>query len=133
MAKKKAQKNKPKGKPNGHLKRSKGPRQPALPGMEDRAITELQDAALSYAEDRDKRMVLTKREVESKSLVLGIMKKHGKTHYAHGNVIVDLVPEDVKVKVTILAEGEEAPAPKSKQTDFTTDQMAGEESAPQPD
>lgn len=119
MAKKKAKK----AKLNGFAKqktRRKGPRQSALPGLEDRAISELQDAALSYAEVRDERMELTKQESDQKALVLAVMKKHGKTHYAHGNVIVDLVPEDVKVKVKILAEGEEAPTP--KQADVISDE-----------
>lgn len=123
--KKKAQK---KAKPNGSVKpkRSKGPRQEPLPGMEDRAIQELQDAALSYAEARDERMELSKQEADCKSRVLAIMKKHGKTVYRHDNIYVELIPEDVKVKVRVLEEGEEMPKP--KQTDFDPEKLqSGEE------
>lgn len=110
-------------KPNGAAKKEKkkGPRQQDIPGLEDRAIQELQDAALSYAEARDERMELSKQEADCKSRVLAIMKKHGKTVYRHDNIYVELIPEDVKVKVRVLEEGEEMPKP--KQTDFDPEKL----------
>ena len=82
-------------------KAKKGPRQKDLPGMEDRALKALDNAALRYAEVRDQRMELNKQEVEAKGLVLEMMHKHNKKTYRHGNIAIDIVPEGEKVKVRI--------------------------------
>lgn len=120
----KTKKSKVSKKVNGAAKpRKKGPRQEPLPGMEDRAIAELEDAALSYVEVRDERMELTKQEADSKARVVAIMKKNGKTEYRHGNVLVEIIPEDAKVKVKIAKDGEELPPKKNKSTDFDPSQM----------
>lgn len=109
---KKAKKKSPK-KPTAKKKAAvkKGPRQTSLPGMEDRRITALDNAALSYAEIRDQRMDLSKSEVEAKSKVSDLMHANKKTHYKHGNIVIDLVPEGEKVKVKIKPEGEEDDEP----------------------
>lgn len=85
----------------------KGPRQAALPGMEDRAIESLNDAALSYDEAKKDRMAKSKVEKEKKTAVQDLMHAMKKKHYQYSNVIIDLVPEGEKVKVKILPEGTE--------------------------
>ena len=79
----------------------KSPRQQPLPGMEDRAITELDKAALDYADIRDQRVALTGQETEAKQVLLGLMHAKKKTHYQHGNILIDIVPEGEKLKVKI--------------------------------
>ena len=49
-------------------------KQGRLPGTEDAAIQELEDAADEYMEARDKRLAHLKREVEKKGTILGIMQ-----------------------------------------------------------
>lgn len=73
----------------------------SLPGMEDRKIEALQDAALSYAKIRDKRQKLTLQEVELKTDLLKLMKKHKKTEYDYEDVHIEIVTEDEHVKVRI--------------------------------
>lgn len=76
-----------------------------LPTMEDRAIKDLQDAALDYDNKKKKRMKCTEEEVEAKKEVRDLMHKHKRTHYAYDGIEVTLEPPDgeekVKVKVTV--------------------------------
>ena len=110
-AKKKAS---PKAKPKPAAKKKaaavkKGPRQTSLPGMEDRAIEALDDAALSYAETRDERIGLSKEEGDKKKVLMGLMHANKKTKYTHGNISIEIVPEGEKIKVKIAAEGSAEP------------------------
>jgi hypothetical protein len=90
---------------------AKKPKQDRLPEMADAAIAELESAAESYAETRDERLALLAEEVEQKKEILALMVKHKKEHYEHNGVIVDLVPEEMNVKVTIKkAKEQEEPA-----------------------
>lgn len=76
------------------------PKQKELPGMENRAIQPLQEAAQEYAEIRDERMALGERESTLKTKVIGLMHEHGKTRYAYDGVTITLAAEEtVKVKV----------------------------------
>jgi hypothetical protein len=114
MAKKKAAAKKKAKQSNNSkpkLVAKKGPRQQSLPGLEDRAIAVLDDAALSYAEIRDQRMELTLQETQAKDKVSKLMHKRGKTKYQHGNILIELIPEGEKVKVRIKPEGEENESP----------------------
>jgi hypothetical protein len=108
-AKKKAAKKAAQRKPtNSHAEPTKKiARQASLPGMEDRKITMLNNAALSYAEIRDERMAWTKKEVDAKKKVSDLMHAHKKTHYKWANILIDLVPEGEKVKVTVAPAGTE--------------------------
>jgi hypothetical protein len=72
-----------------------------LPGMEDAEIEELEDAARDYADIRDKRMKLTTSEVETKSTLLAIMKRHKKETYNHDGIEVKITHEKESVKVRI--------------------------------
>ena len=95
----------------------KGPKQGALPGMEDRALEELETKAEEYADTRDERMKLTTEEGELNDELLALMKKHKKTEYHHGDVHCWVQSVDEKVKVKIG----ELPAKKKttqKATDF---------------
>src|SRR5882757_11238286 len=121
MAKKKAKQKK-------KVAVKKGPRQKSLPGMEDRKITTLDNAALRYAEIRDERQQLTKQEVEAKSKVSDLMHANKKTHYKHGNIVIDLVPEGEKVKVKIKPEGEEDDEPDTSDVEVETEAKELEES-----
>lgn len=83
--------------------KKKKARQKDLPGMENREIKELDDAALEYAEIRDERQDLTRKEVASKTALLGLMHKLKKSDYiAPGGAIeVHIIVEKEKVKVKI--------------------------------
>jgi hypothetical protein len=86
-----------------------------LPGMEDRAIKPLQEAAMEYAEIRDQRISLNTQEAELKKRVRSLMHKHERTHYAYDGVDIELLPPDgeeqVKVRVKkAQADGADAEA-----------------------
>ncbi len=83
---------------------AKGPRQKSLPGMEDRAIRTLNDAALAYDEVKKERMALTEQEVEAKENVRELMHKAKRTHYRYKNITIDLVPEGEAVKVRVKSQ-----------------------------
>lgn len=79
-----------------------------LPGMEDRRITELHNAALEYAGVRDERMALNDREGQLKDKLIALMKKHKKEEYnCEGvRIIFEHVEEDkLKVKVPKADDG----------------------------
>ena len=82
----------------------KSPRPQRLPGMEDAAIDTLETLAHDYADVRDERMGLSKREGELQKDLLAEMKRQKKSHYKHGRVVIDIVPESEKAKVKILKE-----------------------------
>lgn len=96
--KKKAKKSVPKRKP---VEVNRKPRTPRLPGMEDAGIAELEKLAEKYADVRDQRMVLTKREAEMNADLLALMKKHGKTEYHHDEVHCWIKAKDERVKVKL--------------------------------
>lgn len=73
--------------------------EPRLPGMEDSAIEELEDAAKRYVTVRDERMALTEREVDSKDLVLTLMKRHDKQTYRRDGIEINIVHTEESVKV----------------------------------
>ena len=89
----------------------KKPKQSRLPGMEDAAIQELEAMAEEYAEVRDERIGLSKREGDMQDDLLALLKKHKKTEYHHLDVHIWLVAVDEKVKVKI---GELKPAKKER-------------------
>lgn len=82
-----------------------------LPGMEDRAIKDLEKAALKYDKIKKARMKLTEEEVEAKGEVRELMHKHNRKHYAYGGVEVTLEPPDgiEKVKVKVKVDDDDAP------------------------
>jgi hypothetical protein len=86
---------------------TKKARQKPLPGMEQRVIQDLQDAALSYAEVRDERMALSQREGELKKDLLKLMHKYKKKEYSYEGVTVTLVMEEETVKVRVRAPKED--------------------------
>ncbi len=83
------------------------PDQKELPGMEDRKLADLVEAAEEYAKIRDKRQDLTKREVELKSDLLGLMKKHKRKEYVYDGIEIRVVTEEETVKVHISKKSEE--------------------------
>jgi len=78
--------------------------QKALPGMEERSIKELDELCHEYAGMRDKRMDLTKREVELQADLLTCMRKHKKRVYEYEEIHAEIVTEKTKVKVKIKKE-----------------------------
>jgi len=80
---------------------NKKPREQSLPGMEDRQISELHDKALQYAEIRDERMRLNGEEVELKTELLGLMKKHKKETYKYNGVEINIVHEEESIRVRV--------------------------------
>jgi hypothetical protein len=83
------------------------PRQPDLPGTEDRAIKPLEDVAAAYADVRDQRMALNKEEHELKATALQLMKKFDKTIYKSDGVEIRIVPGEDDVKVRVKKPGED--------------------------
>lgn len=77
------------------------PRQPDLPGTEDRRLQPLDDIAAAYADVRDRRIDLNREEAELKASALELMHRFNKTIYKHDGIEIRLVAgeEDVKVKV----------------------------------
>jgi hypothetical protein len=107
MAKKKAAK---RGKAPAPIKRL---RTGTLPGLEDRAIAAIENAAYDYAERRDSRMAATLEETKYHGKLLDVMRKHGKKTYKHstGEEIIEVNvtvkdPEE-KAKVRIREVGDE--------------------------
>ena len=72
-----------------------------LPGMSDRKIEALQDAAGEYAKKRDKRMKLLAEEVELKGELLKLMKHHKKEEYVYDGITIFIVPGEETVRVRI--------------------------------
>ena len=112
--------------------KKKGPRQKPLPGMENRKIAALQDAAMSYAEIRDERQALSAQEVDLKKKLIGLMHKYKKTEYIFGTVKINLVMEEETVKVKIKRDSEEeyggTPAEEADEGDIANH---GEEEEPE--
>lgn len=75
-----------------------------VPGTENRKIKELDTAAESYVEARDKRMAHTELETETREALIAVMKKHSLTVYKDDDAvppfIITLTPGKDKVKVT---------------------------------
>jgi hypothetical protein len=88
-------------------KKGKISKQKNLPGMADRKIVEIENAAISYAEARDERISLMKPEKDAKDALMKAMHKAGKKTYQRGNISVTLVVEKENVKVRVKAEGSE--------------------------
>jgi hypothetical protein len=79
----------------------------ALPGMEDREITELKNAAIHYADIRDERMDLTQEEAKLKQHLLALMHKHKKESYEYDGISITVVHEEETVKVKVKRESED--------------------------
>lgn len=106
MAKKKAAKKKPEKQPvkkqQPEKKLSKpSPRQTTLPGMADRKIAALENAALHYADVRDERMRWTKQEVDAKKEVQRLMHEQNRERYERDGIEIELVPEGENVRVRV--------------------------------
>jgi len=82
-------------------------KQEELPGMEDREIIDLVTAARKYVDVRDDRQQLTLKEVELKSELLTLMKRHKKKEYIHDGIEIRVVAEEETIKVRIHKEKEE--------------------------
>lgn len=82
---------------------AKSPQSQDLPGMENRAIEPLQNAAVEYADIRDERIALNQRESQLKKRIKALMHEHKLDHYAFDGVDIELIPPDgeesVKVRV----------------------------------
>jgi hypothetical protein len=82
--------------------KSKRAKQENLPGMEQREIRALQNAAHEYAEVRDQRMELTADEVKLKGKLLGLMKENKLEKYKYQDVEIRVVHEEETIKVRII-------------------------------
>ena len=72
-----------------------------LPGMEDDKIQGIEDAAVDYAQARDKRQAASIKEKGTKDLMMAQMHKAGKTKYVRGEIYAEIMPEGEKLKVRI--------------------------------
>ena len=106
--------------------KKKIPRQKPLPGIGDAKITAIENAALDYAEIRDERQELTKRESDLKESLIKLMHKAGKTEYKRNGISVRLVVEEETVKVRVREDGE---MPAEKETKQDTPEPSAEDSS----
>ena len=104
-----------KQKTNPSKPRQKKPKDQPLPGLGDRRIQALEDAAEEYAEIRDRRMALNTEEVSLKASILRTMAKLGKTIYRHAGVTIQVVEgePDCKVRIKKPKEGEDVDEPET--------------------
>lgn len=79
--------------------------QAALPGMEAREITELEAKAREYKSVLRDRQDLLRREVELKSDILGLVKKHKKRDYVRDGIEIHVVARDEVVRVKLIKDG----------------------------
>lgn len=84
-----------------------------LPGMENRAIDELESAARRYAAIRDKRMALNDAETKLQDLLMGLLKKYEKREYKRDGIEIWIKVEEEKVKVRVKDE-DESPSDRRK-------------------
>ncbi len=73
-----------------------------LPGMERKGIKEIEQAADEYAELRDERMAILKKEVEAKTQLINLMKKNNQAVYEFeedGELVTVTLKSEEKVKV----------------------------------
>ena len=87
-------------------------KQADLPGMENREVKELNEAALECAEIRDQRQQLTLQEVGLKAKVLNLMHKWKMSDYVFEGIEIHVVLEEETVKVKVPKEKE----PEDKET-----------------
>ena len=89
------------------MAKEKKNRQEALPGLENRKIKALQDAAMDYADIRDQRVALTSQEVELKQKLIDLMHKHERETYVYQGVTITLVHEEESVRVKVAKQKED--------------------------
>jgi hypothetical protein len=82
------------------------PKQYELPEIE-RKMKDLHEAALEYADIRDRRQELTVEEVAAKTKLLDLMHKHKKEEYEYEGVSIRVVHEEETVKVRVRKVEEE--------------------------
>jgi hypothetical protein len=79
--------------------RTAKPKQVDLPGMEDRDIPEIEEAAERYRDVRDERIALSKDESTAKQSLIAVMKAHKRSVYSRNGMSITLEEIDnVKVK-----------------------------------
>ncbi len=99
---------KAKGGGNGSGKAQAGtkPKQQHFEGMEPLRVPELDSAMETYVEVRDRRMELTKREVELRGKVEELLTANQLTTYANEHFRAEIKPAETKLKVKRLDTGE---------------------------
>lgn len=74
-------------------------KQAELPGLEQRDVPEIEQAAEHYRRIRDERCELSKQEAEAKSALIQVMKNLGRSFYQYNGLKVQLeITDNVKVK-----------------------------------
>lgn len=83
-------------------------KQADLPGMEDRDIPEIEEAAERYRDVRDERIALSKDESTAKQSLIAVMKAHKRSVYSRNGMSITLEEIDnVKVKTAKKDDDEE--------------------------
>ncbi len=85
-------------KKRGRPAKTRRPRQPKLPAMEDVSYPDIDEAAGEYVDARDNRMAMLKDEVEKGTQLLQKMREHNLNSYSYDGQIVTVVNQ-TKVKV----------------------------------
>jgi hypothetical protein len=75
--------------------------QQSIPGTERKVHADIREAAEDYVEIRDERQAMTVKEVDAKSKLMGLLKKHKLESYVDedAEIEVEIVPIDETVKV----------------------------------
>ena len=74
-------------------------REQRLPGTEDAALQEIEDAAASLLEARERYSATGKEVNEIEQTVVAVMEKHDRSFYKHGGLEVEIKQGKVKAKV----------------------------------
>ena len=83
------------------------PKQQYIDGTEPVRVKEIEEAADTYRDIRDRRQELTREETAANEALLALMKEHGLTSYRYDGSEVTLAKEKEKARVRrIKAEGE---------------------------
>lgn len=78
-----------------------------LPGTEDAALQEIEDAAASLLEARERYSATGKEVNEIEQAVVAVMEKHDRSYYKHGGLEVEIKKGKVKAKVKHAAAKED--------------------------
>lgn len=80
------------------------PKQPDLPGMENRKIADLQEAAEKLLHISDQKKQLAAKEKEAGLELIKIMRRHKREHYRYKGIVVTIIEGNDKVQVRETAE-----------------------------
>lgn len=76
-------------------------------GVERPVIPEIEKAAESYETARDDRMILSEKEVETRTKLVGLMQSRNLNSYRYDGKLITIDPGQTKVKIKAIKEDED--------------------------